>query len=82
MTERGISRSRWRSEDSDCYWWKEAATDDGTHIVPDNGLRLPKAEAFDGQGWPENGRYDYSLSGYYVQSCINANGEVIEYRAR
>lgn len=71
------------AEIPDCYYLRAAGVDDDTHIVFDNGLRLPKADDFDGQGWPQNGRYDLEVAGGDVAAfCINPRGEVTEYRAQ
>lgn len=64
------------------YRFNAAARDDDTHIVFENGLRLPKAPGFDGRGWPQDGRYDLALGGpTFAPFCINQNGQVTTYLA-
>lgn len=66
-----------------CFWWQAVGVDDETHIVFENGLRVPKSADFDGQGWPQDGRYDLEVSGGDVAPfCMNRRGEVTEYRAQ
>lgn len=66
-----------------CYWWQAVGVDDDTHIVFENGLRLPKAPDFDGQSWPQDGRYDLPVPGGDVAPfCMNQRGEVAAYLAR
>lgn len=66
-----------------CFDMDGPAVDDGTHISFKNGLRLPKAPDFDGQGWPRNGRYDKPAyaGGGYSPFCVNLRGEVTVYRS-
>jgi hypothetical protein len=64
------------------FRFEASAADDDTHIVFENGLRLPKAAGFDGRGWPQDGRYD-SPAGEagFAPFCINERGEVTAYLA-
>lgn len=59
-----------------CYVLNEPAVDDGTHIVFDFGLRLPKAPGFD-PGPVDDGRFRPGsfLDGF----CLNAAGEVLRF---
>ena len=57
-----------------CYILEEPAVDDGTHLVFDFGLRLPKAPGFD-PGPIDDGRFPSFMEGF----CINAAGEVVRY---
>lgn len=65
-----------------CFHMDGPAIDDDTHIIFKNGLRLPKAPDFDGQGWPRNGRYDKRAyaGGGFSPFCVNSRGEVTVYR--
>lgn len=64
------------------YTYSAIATDDDTHIVFENGLRLPKAPGFDGRGWPQDGRYDSPAAECcFAPFCINERGEVTAYLA-
>jgi hypothetical protein len=58
----------------ECYILNEPAFDDGTHILFDFGLRLPKAPLFD-PGAVDDGRFPSAMEGF----CINGAGEVIRY---
>lgn len=57
-----------------CYVLNEPAVDDGTHLVFDFGLRLPKSPRFD-PGPIDDGRFPSFQEGF----CINAAGEVLRY---
>jgi hypothetical protein len=57
-----------------CYILEEPAVDDGTHILFDWGLRLPKARGFD-PGPADDGRFESFREGF----CINTDGEVVSY---
>ena len=59
-----------------CYILEEPAVDDGTHILFDFGLRLPKSPRFD-PGPIDDGRFPSFREGF----CINATGEVLRYGA-
>jgi hypothetical protein len=63
------------------YTYDAAATDDDTHIVFENGLRLPKVPGFDGRGWPQDGRYESPTQSGFAPFCINTRGEVTAYLA-
>lgn len=76
-------------EDADGVWYvaisgsppcfltsRSLAYEEGEFIVFNYGLRLPKADDFD-PGSVDNGRWDDPRSAGF---CINASGEVTEYR--
>jgi hypothetical protein len=64
------------------FRFETTATDDDTHVVFENGLRLPKAPGFDGRGWPQDGRYDSPAAECcFAPFCIDQNGQVTAYLA-
>jgi hypothetical protein len=67
----GYATTRERDE---CYVLNEPAVEDGTHILFDFGLRLPKSPRFD-PGPIDDGRFPSFREGF----CINTAGEVIRY---
>ena len=60
----------------ECWVLNEPAVDDGTHLVFDFGLRLPKASGFD-PGPNDTARFPSFREGF----CINPAGEVVRYGA-
>ena len=74
-----LREPRSRGED---YQLAVPAVDDDTHIIFENGLRLPKAPGFDGRGWPQDGRYDSPAAECcFAPFCISERGEVTAYLA-
>lgn len=61
-------------EREDCYVLNEPAVDDGSHILFNFGLRLPKAPQFD-SGPIDGDRFPSFREGF----CISSAGEVVRY---
>jgi hypothetical protein len=72
--ESAIGYATTRGRDDGCFVLNEPAFDDGTHILFDFGLRLPKTPLFD-PGTVDDGWFPSATEGF----CINGAGEVVRY---
>lgn len=61
-------------DDLGCYVLEKPAVDDGTHILFDFGLRMPKAAGFD-PGPVDDGRFPAHRESF----CLSADAEVLGY---